>query len=117
MKYFKMSEFACKDGCGFVSMNEEFLAMIDKARELAGIPFVITSGCRCAKHNKAVGGVASSSHTTGHAADISASTGVQKYTIVKALMEAGFKRIGIAKSFIHVDNDPGKPSPSIFLYS
>jgi hypothetical protein len=31
-------------------------------------------------------------------------------------MEAGFNRIGIAPTFIHVDNDPSKPEDVIWLY-
>jgi hypothetical protein len=31
-------------------------------------------------------------------------------------MEAGFNRLGIAKTFIHVDNDPGKPEDTVWLY-
>ena len=29
-------------------------------------------------------------------------------TIISALLKAGFNRIGVAKSFIHVDDDPEK---------
>jgi hypothetical protein len=31
-------------------------------------------------------------------------------------MEAGFNRIGISSTFIHVDNDPSKPEDVIWLY-
>lgn len=115
-KRFKAKEFQCKCGCNTNEMNQEFVDKLTLAREIAGIPFVITSGYRCPAHNKAVGGVAGSSHTTGYAADISAATGEQKFKIVQALITAGFTRVGIAKSFIHVDSDPKKPSPTIWLY-
>lgn len=115
-KYFKAKEFQCKCGCDSNEMHQEFVDKLTLAREIAGIPFVITSGYRCAKHNKAVGGVAGSAHTTGWAVDIAAATGEQKFKITQALIIAGFTRIGIAKSFIHVDMDSSKPSPTIWLY-
>lgn len=114
-KYFKLGEFACKH-CSENHISEEFVRKLDNARSYAGIPFVITSGYRCPAHNKAVGGVTGSAHVTGHAADISATTGEQKFKIVQALILAGFTRIGVAKSFVHVDDDPSKPSPTIWLY-
>lgn len=101
MKYFKDSEFACKC-CGASGMNPKFLQMIDEAREIADTPFIITSGYRCEKHNKAVGST-SKNHTSGKASDISAKDGPSRGKILKGLYLAGFTRIGIAKDFIHAD--------------
>ena len=117
MKYFKMSEFTCKCGCGSCNMNEKFLRMIDKAREYAKTPFKITSGYRCPTHNTNVGGTKTSSHQYGYAADIKYSTELQLVHIIFGLTKAGFCRIGINadKKFIHVDNDPNKPD-AIFTY-
>ena len=39
-------------------------------REAYGKPIIVTSGSRCEKLNKAVGGAASSQHVKGEAADI-----------------------------------------------
>lgn len=118
MKNFQPNEFACNDGCGggYSDMDAKFLAALDEARSLAGIPFTLTSAYRCANHNKAVGGVANSSHTTGHAVDILARSGREKWIIVNALVASGFNRIGIAGSFIHVDNDPSKTPRVIWDY-
>lgn len=44
--------------------------VLDPLRRLYGKPIVITSGYRCPELNKRVGGVASSWHTQGNAADI-----------------------------------------------
>ena len=93
--------------------------MLDDARGIAGIPFTITSGFRTPSHNAYVGGVQAgvnskgSSHLFGYAADIAAPTSRQKYIIVKALLQAGFTRIGIAKTFIHVDNDTNDKDPDV----
>lgn len=115
MKHFEISEFDSPDRPGYGAMDRGFLNMLDQAREIAGVPFVINSGFRTPEHNRAVGGSPTSSHLTGHAADIMCKSGGRRLLIVRALFQAGFKRIGIAKTFIHVDNDPGK-TPSIWLY-
>lgn len=118
MKWFNYSEFDSPDapGSGEKHMDKDFLAMLDRARTLAGVPFKINSGYRTAARNKAVGGVKGSSHTKGQAADIHCSDSRARAHIVGALMEAGFNRIGIAATFIHVDNDPEKPEDVIWLY-
>jgi len=114
-KYFSNKETQCKCGCG-LNIKEELLNKLNEARELAGIPFTITSGARCQSHNDTVGGSKTSSHVIGLAVDISAKTSSQKFVIVKALMEAGFTRIGIAKTFVHVDIDDSKSGGVIWTY-
>ena len=44
--------------------------VLDPLREAYGRPIIVTSGYRCEKLNKAVGGAASSQHVKGEAADI-----------------------------------------------
>lgn len=44
--------------------------MLERIRAQLGVPIVVTSGYRCQLLNKAVGGVTSSDHVTGQAADI-----------------------------------------------
>jgi len=97
-------------------MVKTFLLMIDYARGVAGVPFKITSGYRCQQHNAMVGGVSSSSHTRGWAADIACDTSRERFAIVNGLIEAGFTRIGIADTFIHVDCDPAKPEEVMWVY-
>lgn len=43
--------------------------VLDPIRELVAAPVIITSGYRCERLNKLVGGVLNSQHRTGHAAD------------------------------------------------
>lgn len=116
MKYFKPEEFKCKCGCGRSEMMPSTLDKLDKARELAGIPFKITSGYRCPSHNAQVSKVEESAHTNGYAVDIESSLSVNRFHIVKALLDVGFNRIGIAKSFIHADDDPSKPKNVMWEY-
>ena len=44
--------------------------VLDPLREAYGAPIIVTSGYRCEKLNKVVGGAASSQHVKGQAADI-----------------------------------------------
>ena len=115
MRNFEMSEFACHC-CGKIVMDETFLEKLDRARELAGTPFKIVSGYRCQAHNIAVGST-SKNHVHGKAADIAATVGPQRGMILRGLVKAGFKRIGIDKQFIHVDDMTTEGSPeSCWLY-
>ena len=115
--FFEYSEFDSPDERGsYMNMDVSFLNKLSKARELAAIGFKITSGYRSPAHNAKVGGVPSSSHTVGRAVDIYAPTSTQKYIIINALLQAGFDRIGVAKNFIHVDDDPSKNEEVIWTY-
>ena len=117
-KYFSYSEFDSKGapGSGREHMSEEFILTLDKIRECAGFPFVITSGYRTPEHNAAVGGVPGSSHTKGLAVDISAPTTAMKDKIVACAAANGIKRIGYGRSFIHLDVDLDKPQYAIWGY-
>jgi peptidoglycan hydrolase-like protein with peptidoglycan-binding domain len=68
-KYFKDSEFKCPC-CGLNLEKNGIKQIADEIREHFGRPAIITSGTRCVKHNREVGGVAGSYHTTGNAIDI-----------------------------------------------
>lgn len=116
LRYFSPDEFRCKDGCGagIEHMDPEVLRMLDEARKLAGIPFSLSSAYRCAKHNKSVGGVADSAHTRGYAVDIRCTDSHSRFVMLQALLEAGFRRIELAPTWIHVDNDPDKPRDVAF---
>ena len=46
------------------------ISALDKIREQYGKPIIVTSGYRCPELNKAVGGVKSSQHVKGEAADL-----------------------------------------------
>lgn len=103
MRNFLLDEFACGCGCGLVTMSKTFLDQLDMARDLAGVPFCITSGVRCAEHNAKVGGVSKSRHLSGEAADICTDGQEHRGRILIGLYAAGFTSIAIHPAFIHVD--------------
>ena len=117
MNHFELFEFDSPDSKDSGRyMQESTLRMLDDARGIAGIPFVINSGYRTNEHNRKVGGVSGSSHTKGYAVDIRCIGSNSRHVIVNALMKAGFNRIGIGNSFVHADNDPMKVKNVIWLY-
>lgn len=113
-KYFSKNDtkIQCRCGCGkgLDDMDQEFMHRLDAAREQAGVPFRITSGFRCGKHNNKVSSTGfNGPHTTGKAIDIRAHSPRNRYLVLKALIDQGFHRLGVARTFIHVDatdNDP-----------
>lgn len=117
--HFNINEFDCPSlpNSG-INMDDTFLRMLDEARGIAGVPFVITSGYRTKEHNDSLpNSVPNSSHIKGCAADIATPNGLHRSKILRALYAVGFVRVGInyKSNFIHVDNDPDK-SESNFGY-
>lgn len=116
-KYFQPEEFDSPDiDSGGEKMDYHFMKMLDLARYHYKRKMVITSGYRTPSHNKAVGGVRNSAHVKAMAADISCRDSISRYLLIKALMQAGFTRIGIASTFIHVDNDITNSRNVIWTY-
>lgn len=83
-------------------MNQPLIRMLDYARDLAAVPFVITSSLRSREHNEAIGGAYGSSHLFGDAVDISCEPFLRP-VILPALFAAGFRRVGIYANHVHVD--------------
>ena len=87
----------------------ELVNMLQVARDKLGEPIEINSGSRCVKHNKAVGGKPDSSHPLGLAADPKVKDSIHRLVLHYALWEAGFRRFGHKKGYVHIDIDPRKP--------
>lgn len=104
-KYFSESEFErCNPPCSLQDMKQDAMDMFDKARELAGIPFVINSAYRTVEHEKARKRAGTSAHTLGRAIDIQCQNESNRFKILTALLDVGFTRIGVYDTFIHADN-------------
>ena len=114
MEYFGPDEFKCKCGCGF-DVNQELKEKADKAREIAGIPFSVSSGARCPTHNKKEKGAPDSKHLSGEAMDIRCTNSVNRYKIVRALILAGFTGIDCSHD-TYVHGDIGHTPAMIFNY-
>ena len=118
MRYFNYEEFDSPDiqGSGQL-MDKTLLNMLDTTRELYNRPIVINSGYRTLRHNSKVGGTSESSHLKGLAVDIAVQGSRERGMLLHALRTVGFTRIGIGKTFIHVDIDPDKDQSVTWLYT
>jgi uncharacterized protein YcbK (DUF882 family) len=96
-------------------MSVAFLDVLDRAREIAGIPFIINSAYRSPDHPESIKNP-TSSHIKGLAVDIKVTDSRTRSIILTALIAAGLTRIGIADRFIHVDMDFEKSQNVIWTY-
>ena len=131
MKYFRYKEFDSPDlpGSGRRMMNKEFLSFLDLLRGRCKFPFVVTSGFRTHEYNNSLiesphyKASATSSHLAGGAADISIRDSYRRALFIGNAMELSSElnlpvRIGISKTFCHIDIDTakGKNSPRVCVY-
>lgn len=107
-KDFSTDELRCPC-CGLCPMNPGFMAALQKLRNLWGKPIKISSGFRCEKHNTLVGGAKDSQHLKGKAGDCETNA-ADRYDFVKLAFEVGFKGVGVAKSYVHLDIRDGSPA-------
>mgnify|MGYP003680713938 FL=1 len=112
---FSKSEFECKSGEDmplYVLENVKLLAIqLQKIRDYVGKPIRINSAYRSEAHNKAIGGVKTSQHILGKAADITIDTFTpdEVVSIIENMltneMLGGFYigGLGSYNSFTHID--------------
>jgi zinc D-Ala-D-Ala carboxypeptidase len=104
---FSRREFACRCGaCDGGQMDAGFIARLQELRTFYGKPMIITSGYRCLAHNQKTGGAKDSWHMKGRAADIQCGWGGERYRLLELAMMLKFGGIGIAKTFVHLDDRP-----------
>ena len=106
---FNSSEFDCHGSgcCSSTLVDDKLVTYLQQIREHFGKPVNISSGYRCATHNKNIGGATKSRHSKGQAADIYIS-GVTPAEIAKYAESIGILGIGLYETssdgfFVHVD--------------
>jgi len=103
-KNFTREEFACKCGCGFNTVDFDLVNICQEIADYFEDVVIVSSGARCKKHNKAVGGGKNSQHLLGRAADLKL-----KHTepdLVHAYITGRyFDSLGVGKysTFTHID--------------
>ena len=117
--HFDTEEFVCACGCGFGSNIEDIepvlIQRLEHMRVFLDLPLQIQSGARCATHNAEEGGKDNSAHLPSQdmgkcrAVDLLAIGGRKRWQYVHAAKHAGFRRIGVAKTFVHLDVAHGHP--------
>ena len=122
MSFFAQSEFYCRcrrPECDALrEVSPDLLARLELLRLRVGRAIVVTSGLRCAWWNHHEGGVQSSEHLTGDAADLQALTAADRWQLIAANFEGGktpiFTRLGIGQGFVHVGI--GRPAHVVWTY-
>ncbi len=107
-EYFTDEELICKCGCGLMNLSPRLRQKLNEAREIAGIPFVVRSACRCRRHNENIKGKPDSSHLLGLAADIETLDSSTRFLVLDALRIAGINRFDLGVDYIHADIDESK---------
>lgn len=100
---FSARELACKH-CGECLFDDHSLRCLQAYRNRQDSPVIITSGYRCAVHNRNVGGARHSLHLVGQAFDLTMP--MDRQTRSQAILMAGasgFRGLGLYDNFIHVD--------------
>lgn len=97
-------------------MDSDFLILLDKVRETAGIPLVLNCAYRSREYDLKKGRSGNSAHTKGKAVDIRCNTSQNRMKIVAAALECGIRRIGIGNTFVHLDNDKTLPQGVLWHY-
>jgi hypothetical protein len=104
---FKLSEFQCPC-CGKSNISLELVQNLQRLRDLYGDPIMVTSGVRCEKENRRVGGYWDSPHLKGLAVDIVAR--ISPVTMAYLADSLGVFRMGIYDTHLHLDIVKPKPS-------
>ncbi len=98
-------------------MHPTFLARLQSLRDAYGRPMQITSGYRDPSHPVEARKVTTGAHTLGRAVDV-AVQGEDRFHLVRLAMQHGFTGIGIAATFVHLDDVVSElPRPRIFTYT
>lgn len=108
---FSRSEFACKCGCGFDTVDTELLRILESIRAHFDRKIKINSGCRCAPYNSSDGvrGSTGSFHLYGRAADIVVD-GIDPALVYELADQMGIGGAGQYSTFTHVDSRTNGPA-------
>ena len=103
---FHVTNFACKCGCGFDSVDYELLVALEAIREHFDRAVTLNSGCRCRDHNTAVGGSDGSQHLLGRAANIVVEE-TPPPIVAEFAEQLDLGGVGAYDTFTHIDTRVG----------
>lgn len=114
--FFNEGDFkSCTPFCSIEQVSPLLVQKLDIARAHFDKPIYLTSAYRTPDWELKHGRTGTSSHCKGLAVDIHCKDSNDRLRLVRSLIYAGFFRIGIAETFIHVDIDASKPA-CLWLY-
>ena len=116
--YFSESEFRrCTPPCEREQMQQSFLNLMDDIRRRAGIPLVINCAYRSREYDLKKGRTGNSAHTLGLAVDFKCLNNQTRQKIITAAIMCGVTRIGVGRTFVHVDmGDKVGMIPAVWTY-
>jgi uncharacterized protein YcbK (DUF882 family) len=102
-EHFNLIEFQCPC-CHAVMLSPSLVRRLERLRLVWGRAIIVTSGYRCARHNREVGGAERSAHRYGRAADVAVARADQERFRALASAE-GFGRVIVypKRSFVHLE--------------
>jgi len=106
--------FACPC-CGVNWIDPRLEHLVKEVEGWAGA-LTVTSGFRCEKHNKAVGGSRTSSHRKGLAVDVACFASRRRFMVLFAAIKLGIVRVGIHRRYLHLDMDRHKDQRVAWFY-
>lgn len=128
-KNFSYSEFESSDTADHYGITnvitsfdvrDSIKALVDEVlqplRDAWGKPLKINSGYRCPELNRVVGGVESSQHTKGEAADVACDTPLELARLAKSL-NLPYDQMIIYPSFVHFSHKLTKKQRKQILYN
>ncbi len=116
-RYFSEAEFErCTPPCSLQDMSQEAMDTFDKVRQNVGTPLSISCAYRTEAWDRAKGRSGNSAHTQRCAIDVRCTDSGLRHKIVQAAIKAGITRIGIAKTFVHIDTSKLNTPRVIWLY-
>ncbi len=98
------------------AISQELIKKIQEIEEATGVDYIFTSGYRCVMCNTAAKGSKNSAHLRGLAVDISCNYSRSRWELITKASLLGIRRIGIAKTFVHLDIDISLPQDVMWLY-
>jgi len=105
---FSRSEFDCPH-CGVLVIDPDLVLVLQRMRTRVGRPLRVVSGFRCKVQNRRVGGIETSQHLRGRAADVPGDYGTVAQWIAAGAIGLGMR----GGRVIHVDITPGR-KPFVF---
>jgi len=91
--------------CDFATPNPLLMDAVQRVRNGVQAAIHVSSGCRCARHNAAVGGAANSQHLLGNALDIH--TDGHFYRLLQCVLgDAAFEDGGVGTYFCRLPHRP-----------
>jgi hypothetical protein len=105
---FNAGEFKCKGDNWYWLVHLGLVVWLQQMREKIDRPLRVNSAFRTQNYNADIGGASRSKHMLGLAADLAVPDKMSSIALAGLAYSVGFRRIGVANGFVHVDTAPGE---------